>query len=143
TTMPFNTLALNGSASDDGLPSGSHLLVSWSEVSGPAQVTFSAANQTSTLVTFPAVGSYVLKLTAGDGELSSFATVSVTVNPRSPANQAPVVSPGADQTITLPTNSVTLNGSVQDDGLPQGVALVIAWTQVGGPAVVTFATADQ
>src|SRR5436853_6644705 len=117
--MPYSTVAVNGSASDDGLPSGSRLIVNWSEVSGPVPVVFSAPNQTGTLVTLPAVGTYVLKLTASDGALASSAAVSITVNPRPPGNQAPVVSAGANQTITLPVNTVTLNGSVQDDGLPQ------------------------
>jgi hypothetical protein len=85
----------------------------------------------------------VLKLTASDGELSSSATLTVTVNPQPPANQAPVVSPGPNQTITLPTNSVTLNGSVQDDGRPEGATFTITWTQVSGPGTVTFSSPNQ
>jgi hypothetical protein len=143
TTMPYNTITLNGAAADDGLPAGSHLIVSWSQVSGPAQATFSVPNAVSTQVTLPVVGSYVLKLTASDGELSSFATVTITVNPQPPANQAPVVNPGPNQTVTLPTDTVTLNGSVQDDGLPEGAVLTIAWSQVSGPGTVTFSAPNQ
>jgi hypothetical protein len=36
----------------------------------------------------------------------------------SPPNQAPVVAAGPDQTITLPTNTVNLSGTVSDDGRP-------------------------
>ena len=124
TTQPYNTVTLNGAAADDGLPSGSVKIVAWTQISGPAQATFSVPNAVTTMVTLPSVGDYVFKLTASDGALSSNATVTVTLNPAPPANQAPVVSPGRNQTITLPINSVTLNGSVQDDGLPQGAQFV-------------------
>src|SRR5262245_56960750 len=35
-----------------------------------------------------------------------------------PTNNAPTAQAGADQTITLPTNSAQLQGSATDDGLP-------------------------
>ena len=48
-------------------------------------------------------------------------------------NQAPVVSAGGDQTVTLP-GGATLSGSATDDGLPNppGV-LTTAWSQDSGP----------
>src|SRR5205823_8384170 len=52
-------------------------------------------------------------------------------------NQAPVVSAGAPQTITLP-GMAKLNGSVTDDKLPTGGVLTIAWSTVSGPGSVTF-----
>src|SRR5947199_8979583 len=52
-------------------------------------------------------------------------------------NQAPVVNAGPNQTITLPTNVVTLQGTATDDGLPNNT-LTISWTQVSGPGTVTF-----
>ncbi|MBV9181153.1 MAG: Ig-like domain-containing protein, partial [Acidobacteria bacterium] len=58
------------------------------------------------------------------------------------ANQAPVVNAGPNQTITLPTNTVTLHGTATDDGLPNNT-LTIAWTQVSGPGTVTFNTPSQ
>jgi CubicO group peptidase (beta-lactamase class C family) len=51
-------------------------------------------------------------------------------------NTAPTVSAGSDQTIQLPTNSVTLTGSATD---AQGGTLTYAWT--ASPAGVTFANA--
>jgi hypothetical protein len=54
-------------------------------------------------------------------------------------NHAPVVSAGSDQTITLPTNSVTLTGTAADDGLPAPPgALTDAWSLVSGPGTVVF-----
>src|SRR5258708_2603664 len=95
-------------------------------------------NQADTQALFTAVGQYTLKLTASDGQLSTSATVNVTVNPAPPGNQAPVVSAGPNQTILLPANTVTLNGSAQDDGLPAGSVLGVAWSEVSGPALVSF-----
>jgi hypothetical protein len=52
-------------------------------------------------------------------------------------NQAPVVEAGPDQTINLPTNTATLDGTATDDGLPNNT-LTISWTKVSGPGTVTF-----
>lgn len=54
-------------------------------------------------------------------------------------NQAPTVNAGNDQTITLPTSTVTLTGTASDDGLPAPPAtMTYAWSIVSGPAAVTF-----
>ena len=69
-----------GTASDDNLPLGSTLSVSWSKVSGPGSVVFVNANSLNATATFLAAGSYVLMLTANDGALSSSSNVTVTVS---------------------------------------------------------------
>ncbi|MGB8190654.1 MAG: PKD domain-containing protein [Chitinophagaceae bacterium] len=46
-------------------------------------------------------------------------------------NLAPVANAGADQTITLPTSSVTLNGSASTD--VDGTITAYAWTKISGP----------
>jgi hypothetical protein len=57
--------------------------------------------------------------------------------PPSPSpNSAPVVSAGADQSITLPA-AANLNGAAADDGLPTG-SLTTTWTLLSGPAPVSF-----
>ncbi|MFH0907484.1 MAG: LamG-like jellyroll fold domain-containing protein [bacterium] len=56
-----------------------------------------------------------------------------------PSNQAPSVSAGSDQTITLPANA-TLNGMVTDDGLPSNT-LMIVWSKRSGPGTVIFTNA--
>lgn len=50
------------------------------------------------------------------------------------ANLPPVANAGADQTLTLPTNSTTLNGSLSSDA--DGTIVSYAWIQVSGPSVV-------
>jgi hypothetical protein len=137
-TLPSEA-QLTGAASDDGLPTGSSLAVTWSVVSGPGAVTFTAPNAASTRARFAVAGTYVLRLTATDGQLSAQASVTVTVN-AAPVNQAPVVGAGADQIVTLPA-SATLDGTATDDGLPAGNPLTATWSRVSGPGTVSFANA--
>jgi len=61
-------------------------------------------------------------------------SVDVDVNPTfivpaPPENQAPTVNAGATQTITLPVNSVTLNGTASD---PDGKIASYRWQRVSG-----------
>jgi hypothetical protein len=61
---------LNGAATDDGLPNPPGVLsVNWSQVAGPAFVTFSAPQATQTGVFFNRAGVYRVMLSANDGEL--------------------------------------------------------------------------
>ena len=136
-TLP-GTANLSGTATDDGLPNPPGILTTtWSRVSGPGTVTFVNPNALATAATFSAAGSYVLRLTASDSALSATDDITITV---SPANQAPVVNAGADQTITLPAVA-NLAGTVTDDGLPNPPATVTkTWSKVSGPGTVTFGT---
>jgi RHS repeat-associated protein len=134
-TLPINTVALNGTASDDGLPQGSTLSVLWSKVSGPGTVTFSDPTSLVGNATFSTAGTFVLRLTANDSLLTSSDEMTVSVLSH---NQRPVVNAGADKIISLP-NTATLNGSVSDDGLPSGSSVSINWSKTSGPGDVTFA----
>lgn len=73
------SLALSGLVRDDGNPSGGTLLITWRKMSGPGTVTFTNATSPSTIAEFSAVGSYVLRLRATDGELSAIDELLVTV----------------------------------------------------------------
>jgi RHS repeat-associated protein len=131
-TLP-NTASLSGVAVDDGLPSGSQLSVTWSQISGAGTASFGNASQAVTTATFSAAGTYDLRLTATDTQLTSTSDVTITVV-AAQQNQAPTVNAGANQTITLPVNLVTLNGTATDDGLPSGAKLAVQWTEVSGPS---------
>lgn len=133
-----NAATLNGSVSDDGLPRGATVTVNWSAVSGPGDVTFADANAATTTATFSAPGTYILKLTANDSEFTIDDQLTITVYPE---NQPPTANAGEDQTIRLP-NTAHLQGIVNDDGFPHGSTLTATWTQVSGPASVTFANAS-
>lgn len=129
-----NTATLNGTATDDGLPAGSTLSITWSVVSGPGQVIFGNSHQAQTTATFSAPGTYLLRLTAFDTEITRFADVTITVKP---TNHAPVVNAGPDLVITLP-GAATLNGTATDDGLPTGKTLSVLWSVVSGPGQAGF-----
>src|SRR5437588_6677830 len=107
-------------ATDDGLPLGAKLAVQWTQVSGPTDagpegyypVQFSNSTGLVTQATFTKPGTYVLQLSADDSQMSASSTVTVTVIA---LNQPPFVSQGGTVGVyqtTLPTNTITLNGSV-------------------------------
>jgi len=58
-----------------------------------------------------------------------------------PANAAPTVDAGPDQSFLWPTNSTSLFGSAQDDGLPAGT-LTYRWSVANGPGTVSFQNAN-
>jgi RHS repeat-associated protein len=134
-TLPIDTVALDGTATDDGLPSGSSLAVTWTKVSGPGAVAFGDAQSADTPATFSLDGEYVLQLTASDGALSSSDTIAITVIPR---NEPPVVDAGQGQTVRLPSVA-ELRGTMTDDGLPRGSSVTVTWSVAVGPGPVTFA----
>jgi VCBS repeat-containing protein len=129
---------LGGVVSDDTVDTGTPLAIQWSTTSGPGAVSFGDPSAASTSVTFSTTGTYVLMLTASDGELSSSDSVTITVD--GVVNAAPTVEAGADQTIALPTAVAALSGVVTDDGL-SGTAVTTTWSEVSGPGTVTFADA--
>jgi hypothetical protein len=79
-----------------------------------------------------------MRLTVTDnGGLKGYDDVNIVVNPAI-ANLPPVVNAGPDKTITLPTSSVTLNGSAVD---PDGTIASYSWTYRSGPATPTLSGA--
>jgi hypothetical protein len=80
-------------------------------------------------------GHYMLFILNGSGVPS----VARIVRLEGGGNQAPVVSAGADQTITLPANA-NLAGSASDDGPAE--LLTTTWSKLSGPGTVTFGDAN-
>lgn len=75
-----NQATLQGTVTDDGFPNPpAAVTTTWSKVSGPGTVTFANANAVTTYASFSAAGSYVLQLTASDGNLSTSDQTVVTV----------------------------------------------------------------
>ena len=140
-TLP-SAASLDGTVTDDGFPNPpGAVTTTWSKVSGPGTVTFFNATAVDTTATFNLPGSYVLRLTANDGALTTSDEVTITVNPvPPPINQPPTVDAGAPQDITLPTFA-SLDGTVTDDGLPSGT-VTTTWSKVSGPGTVTFGNAN-
>ncbi len=70
--------ALDATVSDDGNPGPITSL--WSQQSGPSTVTFGDASAVDTTASVPIAGSYRLRLTASDGEHSTFDELVLTVS---------------------------------------------------------------
>ena len=135
-TLP-SLLQLQGSVADDGQPLTATLHTTWSVSSGAGTVNFANRNALSTTAQFSSAGSYRLQLSANDGQFLRSDSVTVTVYPAPPVNQAPIVNAGSDLTVTLPAMA-TLTGSAQDDGLPVPASLATSWLLVNGPGSVIF-----
>ncbi len=126
-TLP-SSATLAGSATDDGLPSGT-LTVAWTKVSGPGTVAFANPNAASTAVTFSTAGPYVLQLTASDGSLQSSDQVTIQVQ-SAPSSAAGLVGRwamdgnGTDQ--SGQGNHGTLAGSASYTAGRIGSALLLA-----------------
>ncbi|WP_367870726.1 tandem-95 repeat protein [Luteolibacter sp. Populi] len=125
-TLPTNSVTLNGSGTDTGGSISSH---AWTQVSGPGTAGLSGNASANLTASALIAGSYVFRLTVTDNSgltASDDAVVTVTAA----ASNPPVANAGADKAITLPTSSVTFNGSGTDTG---GSITGYAWTQVSGP----------
>jgi plastocyanin len=147
-TMPA-AASLAGVATDDGLPSGSSLSVQWSKVSGPGAVTFANPTDASTTATFETAGSYVLRLTATDGDLSSSDTTTVTVAAPSGGGGTPVtvqavVAAASDDAEERSGSSVDLGSTdlelVTDGSVVQTVGVRFPGLAVPRGAQVTAAS---
>ncbi|HWW74895.1 MAG TPA: DUF6531 domain-containing protein, partial [Pyrinomonadaceae bacterium] len=107
-TLP-KTATLSGTATDDGLPAGSTLAVSWSQASGPGVVTFDNPNGAATTASFSQDGTYVLRLTASDSSLAASDEVVVIVNPAVPPPVVSITSPSDGAELTT---RVSITGTV-------------------------------
>lgn len=105
-TLPASA-SLGGSVSDDGLPSGSVLTATWTKVSGAGTVTFANASAAVTTASFSTAGTYVLRLTASDGTLSSSDTMTVVV-----AAASPPPPPGSGNILNVPSQYSTIQAAV-------------------------------
>ncbi|HEX2535595.1 MAG TPA: hypothetical protein VHK69_17755, partial [Chitinophagaceae bacterium] len=127
-TLPDNSVTMTATASD---ADGSVASYSWSKVSGPSAFTFSSTTVLNPTVSNLTAGTYVFRLTVEDND-GATATDDVQVVVHSAtANQAPAADAGADRSITLPENSVTLEGSGTD---ADGSIASYQWRKVSGPS---------
>jgi Right handed beta helix region/Secretion system C-terminal sorting domain len=128
--LPSNSVALAGSGYDID---GTIISYQWNKISGPPSGIFANANSATTLVNGLGAGVFEFRLEVTDnGGLTAADTVVITVNaPPPPVNIAPTVNAGTNQNITLPTNSVSLNGSAAD---VDGIITAYQWSKVSGPS---------
>ena len=98
--IPTNSiLVLEGVVSDDGEPNPpGTLTLTWSRPSGPGSATFENSGVANTTVRFSTIGTYVLRLTANDGQLTAFDEVTIVVGTDNPVTQGLVAHWRLDQT---------------------------------------------
>jgi hypothetical protein len=138
-TLPTDSVLLNGSKSSD--PDGKISAWQWTKLTGPASFTIVSATAAITTVKNLKVGTYQFELKVTDDEgASARDTVMITVDSIATGNHPPVACAGADRTITLPTDTVTLDGSCSTD--PDNNISSYLWTKVAGPASVTMGNAN-
>ncbi|MCB9157720.1 MAG: PKD domain-containing protein [Caldilineaceae bacterium] len=108
-TLPA-AATLSGVASDDGLPNPpASLITTWSQQSGPGSVTFANANSANTSASFTQAGTYVLRLTANDGSLTSFDEATITVNDASGGGGGSALTFAAVADTLVKSSSATSN----------------------------------
>ena len=156
--------SLNGSVTDDGKPIPPDLTSQWTKVSGPGTVVFGDATSPVTTATFSDPGTYVLRLTGNDSQLSTQDDVTVVSNPSGGATtlNIPIAASsddaeeagGATKTMYLNSGDLEMvrdNGADQTVGLrfaglavPPGATISNAYvqftTQATGPTAVTSLT---
>jgi hypothetical protein len=88
------TTPISGMESDDHLPEGSALSFSWQKISGPGQVSFINPFKASTAVYFSDTGTYVLRLSVFDGDLTGYDDVRITCKNAPPKSRNAEVCEG-------------------------------------------------
>jgi hypothetical protein len=133
-TLPTNSVTLSGNGTD---ADGTITSYAWTKLSGPSSGTITSAGSASTTVTGLAQGTYQFQLTVTDNQgATGTATMQVIVN----VNIKPSADAGTDQSITLPTNIVTLSGSGTD---ADGTIVSYTWTKVSGPSAGSITDANS
>ena len=133
-TLPTNSISLSGTGKDsDGTVS-----YNWTKISGPSSGAITDASSAATSVTGLTEGTYQFELRVTDNKgATAVDTVQVIVN--AAANIPPTSDAGLDQSITLPTNSISLSGTGKDsDG-----TVSYNWTMISGPTSGTITDASS
>ena len=141
-----DAVSLNGSVTDDGKPTPPNLTSQWTKLSGPGTVAFGDATSPVTTATFSDPGTYVLRLTGNDSQLSTQDDVTVVSSPSGGGTtlNVPVAASSDDAeeaggaTKTMFLNSGDLE-MVRDNGADQTVGLRFAGVAVPPGATITNA----
>jgi hypothetical protein len=138
---PSDHVVLTGAVSDDGQPNPHVLTVSWSQESGPAVATlrtdYSNPSAPVAALRFGVCGTYVFKLTASDGELTSSDMVTVVMEHYN-------LDAGPNRDILI-TDAANLDGTFI--GWPttqvEWTSLEYKWSLVSGPGTVSVDAQGQ
>jgi hypothetical protein len=134
--LSSNLVNLDGRGSTD--PENNIVSYEWRKLSGPNSNSILSPNTSTTLLTNLLEGIYFFELRVVDaGGLYSTDTMQLTVNPQT-SNPAAAVNAGPDIILTLPLDSVYLDGKWSGS---QNAAFV--WTKIDGPAGGSISTANM
>lgn len=142
-TLPTNSVTLTGIGTHPD--SNSRITTyQWSRISGSPQFTLVDPGRSQTQITNLVEGVYAFKFTVIDNKgLTAEDYMSVTVlAPPVTINNPPVVNAGPDQTIQLPTNTVTLSGSATDPDSNDWI-WSYQWFKISGPDYTIQTTSDS
>jgi PKD domain/Kelch motif/Galactose oxidase, central domain len=138
-TLPTDSVSLDGSSSND--PDGTISEWLWTKISGPASFILNNSTASNSVVKNLVNGVYQFELKVTDnGGLFAKDTMQIIVNDPLQPNRPPVANAGADQTITLPANTVNLNGSASID--PDNNITTYLWSMIVGPSSFNIANAN-
>ena len=133
--LPTDSVQLDGSASDDA--DGTIKEYLWSKIQGPISIAIDDSNSVKTVAKNLTHGVYKFELkVTDDGGLFAKDTIMITVDSAATINHAPIADAGPDQVISLPTNSVTLDGSNSSD--PDNNIISFHWIKISGPQGFTM-----
>jgi hypothetical protein len=130
-SLPTDSISLDGSVSND--PDGTISAWLWKKISGPVVFTILHSTNSVTKIKSLAKGVYLFELQVTDNDgLSAKDTVQITVNDSAQPNRPPIANAGADQAVTLPSNTANLDGGTSSD--PDNNIISYSWTKILGPA---------
>jgi len=129
-TLPTDSVLLVGINSSD--PDGKITKWLWTKISGPPSFNIVKPSDSITNIKILAVGIYQFELKVTDnGGLSAKDTVQIIVKDVFQPNRPPIANAGPDQSITLPANTIALNGNASTD--PDNNITTYTWSKISGP----------
>jgi hypothetical protein len=132
--LPKDSAFVDGSKSYDN--NGSITNFSWVKLSGPVTCNILAAGAKTTWIKKLTEGKYVFELTVTNNfKLTAKDTITVYVD-KTKIARPPDAQAGPDQTIQLPNNNVTLDGSASSD--PDNDISDYLWTRIKGTGNIIY-----
>ncbi|MFT4739258.1 MAG: gliding motility-associated-like protein [Marivirga sp.] len=134
-TLPKDSVSLLATASDEDGTIASYF---WSQSSGPASAVLSGENSSNLKVGGLLEGTYTFTVTVeDDAAAQASGDVSILVGAQ---NILPNVNAGSDITITLPLDSISVEGTANDN---DGLVTQFNWTIQNGPNAPTIQYSDS
>ena len=132
--LPQDSAFLDGSKSYDN--NGSISNYKWTKLSGPTNNSIISPTSKTTWIKKLTEGAYVFELTVTNNfKLTATDTLTIYVD-KTKIARPPIAEGGPDQTIQLPNNNVTLDGSASSD--PDNDISDYLWTRIKGTGSPTY-----